>query len=163
MTSSCPCGSGRSYESCCQPYITGAALPPTAEALMRSRYTAFTVQAIDYLHDTLAEERRDRFNRADTEQWARDSEWVGLDILATEAGGPEDEAGRVAFRAKFVYDGKQETHLELSRFRKDQGRWVYVDGDVGKMMPVTRHNDLPGRNDPCPCGSGKKFKKCCGA
>ncbi len=159
---SCPCGSGRSYESCCQPYVTGIAAAPTAEALMRSRYTAFTVQAIDYLRDTLAPERQDRFNRAETEMWATQSEWQGLDILAVEAGGPDDETGRVAFRARYRFEDKDEAHLELSRFRRENGRWVYVDGDVGKVMPTIRRNDLPGRNDPCPCGSGKKFKKCCG-
>jgi len=160
---SCPCGSGRSYDTCCEPFITGTALPPTAEALMRSRYSAFTVQAIDYLEQTLAPDRKNPFNRPETEKWARESEWQGLDILGTEAGGPDDQEGRVAFRARFHYDGKDEIHLELSRFRRIDGRWLYVDGEVGKVMPVTRHNDLPGRNDPCSCGSGKKFKKCCGA
>lgn len=160
---SCPCGSGRSYDTCCEPFITGAALPPTAEALMRSRYSAFTVHAIDYLEQTLAPDRKNPFNRAETEKWSNESEWQGLDILGVEAGGPDDQEGRVAFRARFHFDGKDEVHLELSRFRRIDGRWLYVDGDVGKVMPVTRHNDQPGRNDPCSCGSGKKFKKCCGA
>jgi SEC-C motif-containing protein len=159
----CPCGSGLDYEACCRPFIDGTALPPTAEALMRSRYSAFSVDAIDYLHDTLAHDRRDGFDRGETERWARDSTWLGLDIVGTQQGGPEDSEGVVAFSARFKFEGKDHTHYEVSRFRRDDGRWVYVDGQIGVPKHDPRRVAAIGRNDPCPCGSGKKFKKCCAA
>ena len=96
----CPCGSGQSYSACCQPFITGTAIAPTPEALMRSRYSAFTVVDIDYLHDTLAPEARHDFNRADVEKWAKESQWQGLEIHATTGGGAEDTEGTVDFTAR---------------------------------------------------------------
>ncbi|OAN50322.1 hypothetical protein A6A04_02690 [Paramagnetospirillum marisnigri] len=160
----CPCGSGRSYADCCEPFITGAAIPPTPEALMRSRYSAFTVVNIDYLHDTLAVDQRHDFVRADAEKWARDSKWLGLDIHATTGGGPDEDEGTVDFTARFKLGGKAEAHREISTFRKEDGRWYYVDGRIGGPKQEQRRVAVKaGRNDPCPCGSGKKFKKCCGA
>ncbi|RAU23726.1 hypothetical protein CU669_01070 [Paramagnetospirillum kuznetsovii] len=160
----CPCGSGQSYSACCEPFITGGAVAPTPEALMRSRYTAFTVVNIDYLHDTLAPEARHDFNKADAEKWARNSQWLGLDIHGTDGGGPDDSRGTVDFTARFKLDGKSEAHREVSLFRKEEGRWYYVDGQIGGPKPEQRRVAVKaGRNDPCPCGSGKKYKKCCGA
>lgn len=160
----CPCGSGQTYDSCCEPFILGKALPPTPEALMRSRYAAFTVAAIDYLHDTLAPDERGDFHRADTEKWARSSQWLGLTIHGTSGGGEGDGEGTVDFTARFRMDGKNEAHRELSTFRREDGRWYYVAGRIGGAPVEQRRVAVKaGRNDPCPCGSGKKFKKCCGA
>ncbi|ASG22065.1 YchJ family protein [Nitrospirillum viridazoti] len=158
--SQCHCGSARAYEDCCGPYHAGTALPPTAEALMRSRYSAFIVHNIDYLQSTLLPETAEDFNREETEQWARDSKWQGLEVRWTEAGGPEDDTGKVEFVARFNFEGKDYLHHETSRFEKRDGRWYYVDGAMG---PRPRTADKVGRNDPCPCGSGKKYKKCHGA
>ncbi len=160
----CPCGSGQSYSACCQPLITGAAIASTPEALMRSRYSAFTVVDMDYLHDTLAPEARHDFNRADAEKWAKGSQWQGLEIHATTGGGDEDTEGTVDFTARFKLDGRNESHREISMFRKEGERWYYVDGRIGGPKPEQRRVAVKaGRNDPCPCGSGKKYKKCCGA
>ncbi len=160
---SCPCGSGLAYAGCCEPFITGAAFPPTPEALMRSRYSAFTIAAVDYLRDTLAPGHRDDFNRAETEKWARDSQWQGLEIHGA-AGGSDDDEGWVDFTARFRIEGRNEAHRERSTFRRHDGRWYYVDGQVGGPKPEQRRVAVKaGRNDPCPCGSGKKYKKCCGA
>lgn len=160
----CPCGSGQPYESCCEPFIAGKALPPTPEALMRSRYTAFTVAAIDYLHDTLAPEERSDFNRAETEKWARSSQWLGLTIHAAEGGAEGEDLGSVDFTAKFRMDGRNEAHREVSAFRRENGRWFYAGGRIGGPPVEQRRVEVKvGRNDPCPCGSGKKYKKCCGA
>jgi SEC-C motif-containing protein len=160
--SDCPCGSGRPFEACCGPHISGATPAPTAEALMRSRYSAFVKADVDYLHDTLAPESRHDFDRAETERWARESRWQGLEIHAAE-GGEGDETGAVEFTARYVHKGKPFAHRELSKFRKEAGRWVYVDGTVGAPPVEQRVAPKIGRNDPCPCGSGKKYKKCCGA
>lgn len=158
--SACPCGTGKSYEDCCGPYIAGTSLPPTAEALMRSRYSAFGQRAVDYLHDTLAPEARHDFDRKTTEQLCDEGQWEGLEIRTCEAGGTADEAGTVEFVATYKHADQPVVHHETGTFRKEDGRWYYVDGHMG---PQPRRVVKIGRNDPCLCGSGKKYKKCCGA
>ena len=93
---------------------------------------------------------------------AEQSTWLGLEIVDTEAGGMDDENGVVEFIARFTEKGQPKQHHERSRFSKHAGRWYYLDGEVPK--PQTQRHEGPkvGRNDPCPCGSGKKYKKCCG-
>ena len=88
-------------------------------------------------------------------------EWVGLEILDTVNGGVDDDAGVVEFTARYRKDGALLAHRERSNFRREEGRWLYVDGDVNPRA-APRRVDKTGRNQPCPCGSGKKFKKCCG-
>ena len=102
-------------------------------------------------------------DRAAVERWARDSTWLGLTILARERGGAGDDDGIVEFEAAYrTSAGARIVHRERSLFRRREGRWFYVDGDVVKNAPAKRA-EAPGRNDPCPCGSGKKYKRCCGA
>ncbi|MEW5771922.1 MAG: YchJ family protein [Thermodesulfobacteriota bacterium] len=155
----CPCGSGRAYAECCEPYVTGAAPAPTAEALMRSRYSAYAVGNLDHLERTQV---GGDWDRASAESWSRNSEWLGLDVLATEAGGPDDETGMVEFSARFALSGVPQEHREIARFGRRDGSWVYLEGDVSSGRPVVRETPKIGRNEPCPCGSGKKYKKCCG-
>lgn len=157
----CPCGSGQSLDSCCAPILAGAPAP-TAEALMRSRYAAFAQANIAHLAATLAPEALSDFDPVETETWIKDGQWQGLEVRSTAAGGPEDETGTVEFVARYKFRGKQFAHHELASFRRVEGRWAYVDG-VTDPKPVQRVVDKTGRNDPCPCGSGKKYKKCCGA
>ncbi|HSV29430.1 MAG TPA: YchJ family metal-binding protein, partial [Candidatus Omnitrophota bacterium] len=77
-------------------------------------------------------------------------------------GGADDETGSVEYVARFKIRGQAHAHHELATFRKEDGRWLYVDGEVNpKTAP--RQVAKVGRNDPCPCGSGQKYKKCCGA
>jgi len=127
---------------------------PTAEALMRSRYTAFVHGNISHIRSTYAREHR---SKIDNDLPAVD--WTGLDILGTTGGGTDDETGTVDFAAHYRQDGALGTHRENSNFRREDGRWVYVDGEIIPQPSAGK----TGRNDPCPCGSGKKFKKCCGA
>lgn len=162
---SCPCGSGQPYVTCCAPYHKGEAFPPTAAELMRSRYAAFAVSDIDYLKETTAPERRSAFVPREVERWNRSVTWKGLEILDTVAGGPDDATGEVTFIARFERHGAPGEVREHSRFNRENGKWRYVDGDVEqpeKQAPSRREAPKVGRNDPCPCGSGKKFKKCCG-
>ncbi|HYH19032.1 MAG TPA: YchJ family protein [Azospirillum sp.] len=156
----CPCGSGKTLDTCCGPYLAGGTVAPTAEALMRSRYSAFVVGNIDYLHDTLLPETRDDFDRKSVTEWSQTAEWLGLQVKSTEAGGEGDEEGYVEFVARFKLNGQEAVHHETGHFSKRDGRWWYVDGALG---PRPRHAAKVGRNDPCPCGSGKKYKKCHGA
>ncbi|HYD32833.1 MAG TPA: YchJ family protein [Azospirillaceae bacterium] len=159
----CPCGSGRALDACCGPYLDGAVQAPTAEALMRSRYSAFSVGKIDYLKETLLPETQDDFNRDEVAEWAASSQWKGLEVRSVEGGGEGDDEGKVEFIARFKMAGKDYTHHEVGRFGKRDGRWYYVDGEIGARPQAPRTVTKIGRNDPCTCGSGKKYKKCCGA
>ena len=157
----CPCGSGRAYEVCCEPFITGAVNPPTAEALMRSRYTAYAEHAIDYIVDTCSPDEKDKIDIKQTRDWSEKSKWLGLKIISAEKGGIEDTEGSVEFEALYEMNGLSEDHHERANFKKQDGRWLYTEG---KVIPktVVRTGPKVGRNDPCPCGSGKKYKHCCG-
>jgi SEC-C motif-containing protein len=160
--SSCPCGSGQPYESCCAPIIGGAPAP-TPEALMRSRYSAYVKHDIAHLERSLSADQRKDFSADDAKQWAESAEWLGLTILRTEKGGEQDDVGVVEFSAKFRTEGKDQEHVEAALFQREEGRWVYAGQLNQPGTTVRREAPKVGRNDPCPCGSGKKFKKCCGA
>jgi SEC-C motif domain protein len=158
----CPCGKGESLEACCGPYLTRAARPDTAEALMRSRYTAYATGDVDYIVDSHDPDRRGEVDRKNTELWSKQSEWLGLEIVATDKGLPDDEVGTVEFVARYKIKGVKVEHRERAMFRKLGSRWVFVDGIEVKGPPVRRTEPRIGRNDPCHCGSGKKYKKCHG-
>lgn len=171
----CPCGSEAKYDNCCGPFLSGNTLPDTAEKLMRSRYTAITRADIKYIEKTTAAEGRKTLDLIETKKWATENQWKSLTIIETQKGGPGDDTGVVEFTATFENNGQGTDHHEVSQFRKaDDGKWLYVDGHShthkegeghhhGSPTPVTfvRENPKTGRNDPCPCGSGKKHKKCC--
>ena len=159
--SKCLCGSQIAYSSCCEPFIKGTKLPPTAEALMRSRYVAFTLADIDYIESTTDAASRAEFDRDGTLEWAKSSKWQSLEIVSTKDGGERDATGMVEFIAKFNYDGADREHHERSDFKKREGKWFFVDGKL--VQAPARSEKTIGRNDPCTCGSGKKYKKCCGA
>jgi SEC-C motif-containing protein len=134
---------------------------------MRSRYTAYVRGAVDYLVDTHAAQTRGELDRAAIAAWSRATQWLGLEIVATSAGGETDDTGAVEFIARGITHGTPFAQRERSRFQRDAGRWYYVDGDsraepAPRGAPVTRA-PTPGRNDPCACGSGRKYKKCHGA
>ncbi len=157
----CPCGSDLAFERCCGPLLAGAPAP-TAQALMRSRYTAHVRGNIEHIIATHHPDTRDTVDRAGIEAWARRSTWQGLTILNAQAGGAGDDEGTVEFVARYHAEGRDHAHRELSRFRKIDGRWYFVDGQSPAIAPV-RAAPRPERNAPCPCGSGKKFKRCHGA
>ncbi len=156
----CTCGSTREFNDCCDPIIAGAP-PETAEALLRSRYTAFAQGNIDYLIDTLTPETRETFDSIEAENTAADAQWQGLEIRAITRGGIADETGSIEFVANFRLRDQQRVHHELSHFRREEGRWMCAGGETNPK-PVQREVVKVGRNEPCPCGSGKKYKKCCG-
>ncbi len=158
----CPCGSQKEYEHCCQPFHNGE-VAPTAEQLMRSRYSAFEKGQLDYLGETLSEQSKKDYDPAETAQWANQAKWNKLEIVKTEGGQPDDETGTVEFRAYFKMNGQNQIHHERSRFSKVGDRWFYEDGEINPAQQQRIVTNKVGRNEPCPCGSGKKFKKCCGA
>lgn len=158
----CICGLGESTKTCCGPIIAGTKAAETAEALMRSRYTAYVEGEIDYLHDSIHPAHREGTDKEATRAWSQGAKWHGLEILATEAGGKDDQKGIVEFRARFSVKGLVQEHHERAQFERLDGKWYFVDGEMVRHKPVTREGPRVGRNDPCPCGSGKKYKKCCG-
>lgn len=176
----CDCGSGLSYAECCEPYITGQKPAPTAEALMRARYTAHVKAAISFLKESTDSKARKHFDEKQVRDWAKNSEWLGLNIVTVQGGGESDDRGVVEFMARYRQKGKVFDHHEVAKFRKADGVWYFVDGDAhvheegvhdhhhdhhhhAPVTQVVRESPKIGRNDPCPCGSGKKYKKCHGA
>ncbi|HAC32632.1 MAG TPA: hypothetical protein DCF70_08420 [Treponema sp.] len=162
-TELCPCGSGRTYGECCEPVIKGTVKAATAEALMRARYSSYVAHEIDFIINSCEEgEKIAEIDRKATEQWSKESTWHGLKILRTEKGTEKDEEGFVEFEATYTDKrGIRDIHHENAYFKKINGTWLYEVGDV-KPMTVVREGAKIGRNDPCPCGSGLKYKKCCG-
>lgn len=152
----CSCGSKKDFEGCCGPIIsTGIASSP--ETLMRSRYTAFVLGKIDHLERTNAPEIRPDFNRAEAERTYAEVEWFGLTV---HRASENENTGKVEFSIRFRRNGRELTQYEISSFRREGGYWFYVGGQVSAKPPPKQVTKI-GRNDPCPCGSGKKYKKCC--
>jgi len=149
-TALCPCGQGGGLQDCCLPFINGLRPADSAEALMRSRYTAYVIGDAAYLsaswHATTRPARIDVHT---------DIEWLGLTVLSSQAGRVGDLKGRVEFMARYKQQNFTGQVRENSRFIKEQGTWYYLDGDMKAATDISR-------NASCSCGSGKKFKKCCG-
>jgi SEC-C motif-containing protein len=161
--SNCPCGSGKDYDECCGVYHSNKSEAPTAEATMRARYSAFVKHEIDFVEKTHIPGTED-FDKSEAETWAKNSNWLGLEIVKTSQGAEADSTGVVEFKAQYTDNNdKLFVHHEVSNFKKQDGKWYYVDGSIMGIDPYQRSAPKVGRNDPCPCGSGKKFKKCCGA
>ncbi len=153
----CPCGSGSRFADCCGPYLGGLAEAPTAEALMRSRYSAYVLENGEYLTRTWHPRTRPADLGLDD-----GTTWHGLTVIDTSGGGVDDQEGIVEFTAACRVKNVPGNLHEISEFVREGGRWFYVDGDPPKKQPVKKAKKV-GRNDPCPCGSGRKYKRCCGA
>lgn len=132
----------------------------TAEELMRARYHAYETCDMEFIKESHDPDNTDGIDWAECEKWARESQWLGLEIISTTKGGEDDKDGIVEFKATYIENGKTIVHHERSYFVKKNGVWFYQ-----KWLPITStriNENRVGRNDPCPCGSGKKYKKCCG-
>lgn len=161
-TTLCSCGSGLELSACCGPYVEGTAQAPTPEALMRARYTAHTLRNYDFLDTSTHPTMREDVTSEEMRAWSESVTWQGLEILSTRGGQEGDETGEVSFVARYALGGVPQELREDSFFRREEGQWYYVDGVIHNAEPVRREGPKIGRNDPCPCGSGKKYKKCCG-
>lgn len=157
----CPCGSDLNYRECCGPLIAGEKIADTAEALLRSRYTAYSKREVDYIVNTTHPDKREENSRKTVEKWARDTQWRQLQIIDVTDGGPEDAEGNIEFAADYMEKGKNRKHHEVAKFKKEDGQWYFLDAEAPKIEQYVRKGPKIGRNDPCPCGSGKKYKKCC--
>lgn len=151
----CKCGSGKSYKECCEPFIKGSALPQTAEELLRSRFVAYADKNVSYIEQTTHADKRSDFSLEDAQEWAETTQWDKLEILST----PSDT--EIEFIAWYTENGTPVRHQELSVFKREENQWFFFDSRFPGQGTVVNSAPKVGRNDPCPCGSGKKYKKCC--
>ncbi|MFN7043620.1 MAG: YchJ family protein [Flavobacterium sp.] len=121
--SNCFCGNSISFQDCCEPYIKGIANAPTAEKLMRSRYSAYATEAADYLVATTHLSTRKHHKKSDILAWSKNNKWLKLEVLASTET-------TVTFKAYFLDENlKAQVHYEHSTFKLDDGKWFYVDGE----------------------------------
>ena len=153
----CPCG-GKSFAECCEPILKQAKKAETAEALMRSRFTAHVVGDDQHLHRTHEPTMNEPF---EPEGKPQRREWTRLKIHSHELGQAPDTA-TVEFSAWWKEGDQEHEHLEKSAFKKFDGAWIFTKTIRQGPAPLKAAPAKADRNDPCPCGSGKKYKKCCG-
>jgi len=143
----CICGNDLDFSECCEPIIEQKKAAKTPEELMRSRYSAYVLANGEYLIYSSAKQNRYADDIALIKEFSNSVEWLGLDVLHVTVN-------TVEFRA-YYRDGESIKVLhEKSNFIQEEGLWKYADGEL--------YNSKVQRNDNCPCGSGKKYKKCCG-
>ncbi len=146
----CPCHSGQPYDQCCGRFISHRELPENAVQLMRSRYCAYVLDDVKYLAETWHQDFRPA--KLDIESQFR---WIGLKIITSDQ---QNQQATVEFEACLLVNGKVEAMHEKSAFILEQGRWLYTSGE---MLTPSFEPWKPGRNESCPCCSGKKYKRCC--
>jgi SEC-C motif-containing protein len=123
VTLSCYCGSAIAFEKCCEPILVGKLKAITAEALMRSRYTAYATHNADYLIATTHSTTRATHSKDEILYWAMSNQWQRLEIIRATST-------TVEFKAFYFNSSKQlQIHHEHSRFVEENGEWKYVDGD----------------------------------
>ena len=148
----CPCQSGKSYTDCCQPFHLHQMIPDSAEKLMRSRYTAYTQVNIPYIVETTVPAQQALLDQPAMHLWGEETDWAGLEIITHQPFVSKIHSW-VEFKAFFNTENGIDAHHERSLFVLIEKRWYFVDPTV----------PLPSQKQPCVCGSGKKFKHCCGA
>lgn len=127
-TDTCPCGNG-SYASCCQPYHTGKVYPETAEQLMRSRYSAYSLREVDYIYQTTHSTARHSELKEAITRWAESATFLQLTIKNTKAGKKKDKAGIVEFIATYSEAAVMKQRHEVSLFEKVKKRWYYLGAE----------------------------------
>ncbi len=151
-TKSCPCGRLKVYAQCCQPYLDGKMLAPDAESLMRSRYTAYVLNRMDYLEQTSAGPAKQNFDLQSTQTWNKSIKWLGLTVIYQQE---MSDIAKVEFIARFQQQALIDAIHEISDFQRIHNQWFYTGGT---WKPS--HKQTLGLNAACWCGSLKKFKQC---
>jgi SEC-C motif-containing protein len=151
----CFCGNKFIFEHCCQPLIEGKVVAKDAEVLMRSRFTAYVIKNYQYILQTYSAALRAKITVSELARSAKDTQWLSLQVLAHFV---EKNTAQVEFKAFYQVHNSYYVMHELSDFVFEAGKWLYTDGAMQKGSGEF----TPERNSHCLCGSGKKFKKCCG-
>lgn len=149
----CPCGSDIDYLACCNPCLENKTIPETPEALMRSRYTAYTLGNIDYIRNTMRGKPLAGFDDMEARRWSQSIQWLCLKVITTRQ--ESEPQGFVEFSACYLDKNSVKTIHEISEFEKIHNCWFYTDGKQISVPAIS-----VSRNAPCPCGSQKKFKNC---
>lgn len=123
----CTCGLEKKYLECCGVYHSGKVLAPTAEALMRARYSAFAKNQMAYLRNTTDPQALQDIDEAANQEWAERATFLKLEIIKAEEKGTK---GTVEFKALYTVDDEEYTHHEVSTFRKQAGEWFFKSGKV---------------------------------
>lgn len=156
----CPCCSGLNFNECCEQIIANKTHAATPLQLMRSRYTAHVCKNMPHIKRTMRGKALKLFDEEKTKsEWFDQCIWKQLEILDAPEVGKYDKTGVVEFKAHFDFKGKTESLHERSKFQKIDNEWYYI-GMQNKNAYIETSEKV-GRNDECPCGSGKKYKKCC--
>ena len=180
MTTLCPCrlsphvlpaaAISLSYHQCCEPLHKQAQLATTAEQLMRSRYSAFVLQLVDYIVATTLPSQQPLLDKLAIKTWAKQTNWAGLEIIHHNPKVGKRHA-QVEFKAYFTAAEELQYHHELSTFVKIKvksadkiakaktiEKWFFIDPTVDMVIS----GKAVSQKQPCICGSGEKFKRCCG-
>ena len=126
----CHCCSNKQFENCCQPIIEGRKPAHTAEELMRSRYSAYVMADINYLMNSHHPKTRPVKERKSILRWTKSVHWMKLEIINLKAGQADDMEGWVKFTAYFNDNGMMNTIKENSFFIKENGKWLYLSGEL---------------------------------
>jgi SEC-C motif domain protein len=153
MTIKCPCGSNNSYDNCCGQFILHHQIPSSALQLMRSRYTAYTQGNISYIQTTMKGSAALNFNVKEAKDWSLKVIWLDLTILGTSQ--ILDNQATIHFKARYIENNQLCFLKEKSIFEKFDSKWYYTSGTPTFSQKAISKNGL------CPCGSNKKFKRCC--
>ena len=160
----CPCGSGLAFSACCGPLLDSTSFAQHPEQLMRSRFSAFALGHWQYIIDTWHPDYRPALTVESLAQEATASQWEKLEVFSSQIH-LNAVSGSVNFCAWYRDETGLHPHREHSDFVLVDGRWYYTRGRHGaaeapeEQTGAVKHKIRV--NDPCPCGSGKKYKKCC--
>jgi SEC-C motif-containing protein len=153
----CPCGSGKSFSDCCGPILSGKRVAADAEQLMRARFTAHAIRDFAFVHRTYRPTSKQPyvpFPDGPTTEWTRL-------VVHSHALGKTPDVATVEFSAYWTEAGAEHALQEKAEFILEGGEWIYTRPLREGPPPVRNEAPKTGRNDPCPCGSGKKYKHCC--
>lgn len=125
----CPCGKTQKYIDCCGRFIELKQRPDTAEELMRSRYTAYTMANVDYIQASMMDKAVLHFDPLESKLWAQKAKWKRLKIIRSFGDEKLPEVYFVEFVAHYIYDGKAQKIHEISQFKRIEGKWFYTDGE----------------------------------
>jgi SEC-C motif-containing protein len=163
INANCHCGSHLKFSDCCEPILFNAYKAQTAEQLMRSRFSAFYSNNIDYLIATHHPSKREAGDKKNLLTSNSNCVWLNLKIISKNQGEKSHNSGEVEFIATYKQlDKNKDIQLcqlhENSRFIKENDQWFYLDGELSSSVKPIKWK----RNAPCWCNSGKKYKQCHG-